>query len=1210
MGDYDKYFTHLDDDVYRMCDAIESQHNSPTKEFSTLAYSSFSSARLTPPVTPHLSATAKDRNAAASSSSAQWTPFTPSRKRGNNTAGTPAGRWTAIRKSFSEFGIDCDSSDEEAQEVSALLTDSDTSSLDNLFGDTPLSSQGSLSSLGSGWSLPSANTFKVTGSPGKRRIGESKFPSGSSPPKYRRLIERETTPIRKETPCSPVVNDVFSCLSSNSAATASRNDGWNTNIAPSGPALKKFLSGPLGVDLTPSIIAHDVTVQALMDKARLTWGVQYEIARGIARGYWSWTDVQLKVELLRGASRDVAFKVRSIMLNQPLKTPDDTVWRELDREQAAIMENRGRGLGLMGAWRDEPDWYGGQVQQLARLDRFGETYKIHLEPMEKRRSYRLARFIGSRRVLQLRIPDELVKKEVKQVKDYLLQKFILCGRVFVPLTAKENTVYLVETNENYERQPAMWDGDKFRKSFKDIVNWHNALDANADQPISKWSTRFSLAFSTSVPAIEFKEDNIFFIDDLYASDWTGPGKAPAEKIVTDGCGLINEAALKIILHILNLLSRPTAVQGRMLGSKGLWILHPTDKDTEPRIWIRPSQTKINYLRPFQRVHRIFDLVSVSRSSPPISLSKQSIMNLSKNGVPDKVLIDLMVQGLEDQIRPLMEWEGLRAMENLWYVVNQLGGVSRSRLQRLTAGLSRVLGVQRREWGHEDVGMGSGDASMALKEELDTSSYTGRNEFSGAPLAIHELALELIQANFRPEELNLLRDKIRYIISTTIRTTIEKFTIPLQESLGAFVAPDPIGILEEGEVYYRSSQSLTDPTTQTLFNTVIGDGLLGRYPVRIESDIQKVKFVDRPELFNYSDVLIVSTKGNVSFASLLSGGDYDGDDLFIIREKSLVEPFQNKPLAPMPQNFMEDNFERHPERVEQFAHRVAVMSVNEAQRAFQDVLLLSLCETKHGLYSTFHDFSVWLYDYWDPRAIRLSYMFNTLLDSGKTGLRLKPNVFAKDQKDFGGQIPDTQSSRAKPYIFHTIHGAAKAAGDNLLREYDIQAKSLPGMITKERKDEDLLRPYRAALDLVKRVSNTPQGQTLIVELNRIKAVVDEAKQAHQTEKVRLGKARNQASPKKKQKKDFPRETDGMLEASRLFNEDVESIVFFQNVREIKASYAYDLDSNFAFCVAFRDLCAIKARSSPGGLAPVTRAFDEAKSIPSGYVKAMARVHDHF
>lgn len=156
--------------------------------------------------------------------------------------------------------------------------------------------------------------------------------------------------------------------------------------------------------------------------------------------------------------------------------------QEFDREQLAILENQERGLGLMGEWKGEANWYGGQIQQIARIVKGDNGYKFQLDPPEKRRSHRLARYLGSRRIIQLRVPDELVLQERQNVNEYLSQKFILCGRVFVPLHAKDSSAYLVETNENWDgRRPGHWCGDQHRKSFAEIVAWHNPLDLNRKQ---------------------------------------------------------------------------------------------------------------------------------------------------------------------------------------------------------------------------------------------------------------------------------------------------------------------------------------------------------------------------------------------------------------------------------------------------------------------------------------------------------------------------------------------------------------------------------------------------------------------------------------------------------------------------------------------------------------------------------------------------------
>jgi hypothetical protein len=153
----------------------------------------------------------------------------------------------------------------------------------------------------------------------------------------------------------------------------------------------------------------------------------------------------------------------------------------LDREQDAIKENLSRGLGLMGPWKGDPDWHGGQVQQLAQLVKADGSLKVQLEPMEKRRSHRFARFCGSRRILQLRIPDDMVTKDNAAVKQFLSQKFILLGRIFVPFHSKDGGLYMVETDQNSGRIPKDSCGDQYRLSFDAFMRWHNPLENNFKQ---------------------------------------------------------------------------------------------------------------------------------------------------------------------------------------------------------------------------------------------------------------------------------------------------------------------------------------------------------------------------------------------------------------------------------------------------------------------------------------------------------------------------------------------------------------------------------------------------------------------------------------------------------------------------------------------------------------------------------------------------------
>jgi hypothetical protein len=163
----------------------------------------------------------------------------------------------------------------------------------------------------------------------------------------------------------------------------------------------------------------------------------------------------------------------------------------------SIEENEHRGLGLCGDFEGAKDWYGGQIQQLGRLVKTEAGYfKIVLEELEKRRSHRFARYYGSRRFLQVKIPTALLQQNGdengnEEVKKFLTKKFVLCGRVFVPFHSREEGLYMVETNEDYGRNRAAWGGDAYRMSFNEFINWHNPIEKNYEQVCSTGIISFS-----------------------------------------------------------------------------------------------------------------------------------------------------------------------------------------------------------------------------------------------------------------------------------------------------------------------------------------------------------------------------------------------------------------------------------------------------------------------------------------------------------------------------------------------------------------------------------------------------------------------------------------------------------------------------------------------------------------------------------------------
>lgn len=278
--------------------------------------------------------------------------------------------------------------------------------------------------------------------------------------------------------------------------------------------------------------------------------------------------------------------------------------------------------------------------------------------------------------------------------------------------------------------------------------------------------------------------------DVSPQDWEG--KAPAEKVLTDGCGLINGAALTQIMRLMKYSSRPTAVQGRIGGSKGMWVLHPEPleqtSDGPAKIWIRPSQTKIQMgaASELGQAQRTFDLLSPSRVTSPSRLSSQTLINLSYNGINHQVLKDLMALGLREEIQSLVDWTQPQSMVMVWKAVERAGSVVVSRLRRVLAGQDRALGLGRfhpvDDQSQED------EEDDGDPDPLQPLVDAGHKRFSGQPLTLHESVLELLQAGFHPLTLDLLFQKLESVITLVLDDYVEKFHIPVMESCEAYIVP--------------------------------------------------------------------------------------------------------------------------------------------------------------------------------------------------------------------------------------------------------------------------------------------------------------------------------------------------------------------------------------------------------------------------------------
>jgi RNA-dependent RNA polymerase len=200
-------------------------------------------------------------------------------------------------------------------------------------------------------------------------------------------------------------------------------------------------------------------------------------------------------------------------------------------------------------------------------------FTIVLQKHKFGRSNRVLRKFGSRRVLQVSVPSGAIQRNSEALREFFSNKFVLNGSVFEAVCAKDHTVYLLETSD-YDPSGsglATWShiSNQGRVSLFDFMQWHNPIVFNSTQAsllmpdsmivsdpypqtFSKWAARFSLAFSTSVPACRLMPSHMIRIPDIQPSEG-----CPDRCIMTDGCGFMNRAGADCICapHLSRIVTR-------------------------------------------------------------------------------------------------------------------------------------------------------------------------------------------------------------------------------------------------------------------------------------------------------------------------------------------------------------------------------------------------------------------------------------------------------------------------------------------------------------------------------------------------------------------------------------------------------------------------------------------------------------------------------
>lgn len=928
----------------------------------------------------------------------------------------------------------------------------------------------------------------------------------------------------------------------------------------------------------PTIVAYSPKHQAEFDRVGLAWGVQWEIARMVTtHPELSWDDVRLDLlEQLCGSCSENAPQVASVLFDrhphfEAIRLKErveqapvySSPWEEYDLEEDSLRSGSTARLGC------ESEYFGGKVDQVLRLtvDTHGK-FIFRLQPPSKSKSFRFRRFLGSRRLLDVRFSESEPRLRPEKLRDFFTQTpLVINGRIFRAFYARRNGVHLVETNEDLYRPGDPLVGDQFRMSLREFIEWHNPLYANPGQSLTKWASRFALGFSDSQPGLCFAPHNIVFIDDIVP-----PGQTSNSAIMTDGAGYMNYAALYQLTGRMKWTSVPVTVQARFAGAKGLFILHPSDRslEDEPRIYIRPSQVKVKLhfdSSQWCASHRILDVLARGVLSTGVQVTDQVIVNLSHNCVDTATIDTLTRSHIENaSFIPLMRND---RMPQLWEMIYNHKRVQDMRLKGLTpAALARAQGL------------------VDLSDENETRYLSGArftyrpDPHSGSPPNYDTQALSLLQSGFDWRFFPLF-SRLESIQKQILFGLDEKCHLHIPNSAFAYIIPDPLGVLDEGEIFCGFQTPVFDHILQRTITCVTGPVLVTRNPCILPSDMRKVVAVNSPELWTagYQDVIVFSVKGKRSLASMLGGGDYDGDKVTLIWEDSIVSPFTNSPTH-YPDLDVSDHFA---------ATRSKMQDVDpEDYEPVLNALLALLVPNQVGMYGNWHMTAAKLLGLDHPETVRLGNVFATCLDSVKTGLTIHRHLVSRDSAKWN----DPDRSRA-PVL--TVIEDLKSRMDQYRKECEDEMAALRPY---SQYDNDLLKPYRRERELCDRVPGLKE------ELDQIVAFVDRMRDAFYEGEYTVHKRHGQprfARPQGGRMHSTGEQQERKWAASEAYNQGLPRGFLHirdEAVRRIAASYAYSKDSkwspDFSFAVAWSELCKIKAEAK-GSTVVMESRFGDIMSI---------------
>ncbi|GKU11953.1 unnamed protein product [Fusarium langsethiae] len=518
--------------------------------------------------------------------------------------------------------------------------------------------------------------------------------------------------------------------------------------------------------------------------------------------------------------------------------------------------------------------------------------------------------------------------------------------------------------------------DSFCDRFS-ALDWLLQLDSNADQPYVKLFHRISLGTITK-PFVNLQLEPLLIQHILMfiGLSKTTPTVLLMEKSIrhrrtdiessngtpmNDGIGRISHSLLREVRDIMGLDFLPTAIQARIGGAKGLWMMDSSLCPPDERlIEIYPSQRKwnCNWSDP---AHRTLEVVSVSSYTGPAFLNLQFIPILEERAIDRRLMRTTICEHIDKHLH-----------EDL--------GNAKAAME-----IPEVF----RKWIHETSYSTFGDSQDG------TSWFVG-----GLPADWPGTMSFLSDGGFEPRKLEFLNTMMFNHQIQRWKQMETKLHIKIAMSTSALMTIDFQGVLAPNEVHLCFSPAFDDGQ-QTLDDLGGFDVLVGRCPAHLPSDIQKVSAVFKPELRQFKNVIIFSSLGDEPLANKLSGGDYDGDKAWVCWDPDIVNNFKNTDV-PSPLTFKE-YFQPSTQTLGSLASQYGKpyyldVFLEEAFDFHLSPSFMGIC-TGYKESLAYHEGSIG-----NETVVKLSMLLSALVDQEKSGFEFNDNIWCRFKKEqCGGKM---------------------------------------------------------------------------------------------------------------------------------------------------------------------------------------------------------------